>query len=124
MVVMVIRGLVNIIATLAMPVTYYPYDVSFGLLIDPLGTIYFPAEAVGVLTAQAQMVVTNTDTALATFRTIITSMFAVSYVWLGALTTFAVKAVKPEFSTAKCIAISAVSVTVTLVALAFFLFVV
>ena len=124
MVVMVIRGLVNIIATFAMPVTYYPYDVSFGLLIDPLGTIYFPAEAVGVLTAQAQMVVTNTETALATFRTIITSMFAVSYVWLGALTTFAVKAVKPEFSIAKCIAISAVSVTVTLVALAFFLFVV
>lgn len=124
MVVMVIRSLVNIIATLTMPTVFYPFDVSFGLLIDPLGSIYYPTEAIGTLTAQAQNLVISSDAGLAIFRNIITGMFAVSYVWLGALTTFAVKAVKPEFSTVKCVAISAVSVAVTLLALAFFLFVV
>jgi hypothetical protein len=124
MVVMVIRGAVNIIATLAMPVIYYPFDVSFGLLINPLGTIYYPMEAVGALTAQAQTIVVNSDAALSIFNNIISGMFVVSYVWLGAMTTFAVKAVKPEFSFSKCIAMAAVSVGVTLLALAFFLFVV
>jgi len=124
MVVMVIRGAVNIVATLTMPVTYYPYDVSFGLLIDPLGTIYYPMEAVGVLTAQAQTIVTNSNAALAIFKNLIMGMFILSYVWLGAMTTFVVKAVKPEFSISKCIAMAAVSVGVTLLALAFFLFVV
>ena len=107
-----------------MPTVFYPFDVSFGLLIDPLGSIYYPTEAIGTLTAQAQNLVISSDAGLAIFRNIITGMFAVSYVWLGALTTFAVKAVKPEFSTVKCVAISAVSVAVTLLALAFFLFVV
>ena len=124
MVVMAIRGAVNILATLAMPVIYYPYDVSFGLLINPLGTIYYPMDAVGALTVQAQNVVLNADAALSIFNNIISGMFVVSYVWLGAMATFVVKAVKPEFSFSKCVAIAAVSVAVTLVALAFFLFVV
>jgi hypothetical protein len=124
MVVMVIRAAVNILATLAMPVIYYPYDVSFGLLINPLGTIYYPMDAVGALTVQSQNVVLNADAALSIFNNIISGMFVVSYVWLGAMATFVVKAVKPEFSFSKCIAIAAVSVAVTLVALAFFLFVV
>jgi hypothetical protein len=124
MIVMVVRSLVNIVATLTMPVVYYPYDVSFGLLIDPLGVIYFPPEAIGALNAQAQALMLNADAGLAIFKNIVSTMFVVSYVWLGAMTTFAVKAIKPEFSLVKCIAIATVSVAVTLVALAFFLFVV
>ena len=41
-------------------------------------------------------------------------MFAISYVWLGALCTIIVGTLKPEFSMTKRIAISAVSVAVTI----------
>ena len=40
-------------------------------------------------------------------------MFAVSYVWLGALSTIIVGTLKPEFSMPKRIIIAAVAVAVT-----------
>jgi len=44
-------------------------------------------------------------------------MFFVSYVWLGALGTVVVGTLKPEFSMLKRVAISAVSVAVTVLLL-------
>jgi MFS-type transporter involved in bile tolerance (Atg22 family) len=46
-------------------------------------------------------------------------MFAVSYVWLGALGAFVIGALKPEFSTVKRIAISAISLAIVVLLLIF-----
>ncbi len=117
MIVMVIRAIVNLAATLALPVTYYPYDVSFGTLFDPFVTLYYPTEALNTLTMQAQSSIAAITASTAIFRGIVAAMFAVSYVWLGGLGAIIIKTLKPEFTTVKCIAIAAVSVAVTLLAL-------
>lgn len=140
--VMVIRAAVNIIATVTIPSIYYPFDVSFGTLFDPLGALYYPANAVSALLPQAQASLAAIDASLFAFRGIITAIFVASYVWLVAMGTFAIKALKsepspmqssdpsvsptaetvvtelsPAFSTLKCLLISVASVGITMIVL-------
>ncbi len=117
MIVMVIRALINIAATAAMPTVYYPFDISFGTLFDPFVTLYYPTEAIGTLMAQSQATILGIEASLTAFKTIITAMFVVSYVWLGALGALIVKTLKPEFTALKSITIAAVSIGVTILAL-------
>ncbi|MDR0373315.1 MAG: hypothetical protein LBI79_07165 [Nitrososphaerota archaeon] len=117
--VMVIRAAVSLVATAAMSVIYCPFDITFGLVIDPLVTLYYPVDAIPSLLPQSQASVVAMDASLAVFRGIITAMFVASYVWLGVLGTFAVKELKPEFSTIKCCIITGASVGITLLVLWF-----
>ncbi|MDR1993377.1 MAG: hypothetical protein LBQ98_07800 [Nitrososphaerota archaeon] len=117
MVVMVIRAVVSIAASAVLSVIYYPFDISFGTIFDPLAMLYYPAEAVSSLLPQSQVSIVAIDAMLSVFSGIITIMFAVSYAWLGALGTFVIKELKPEFSTIKCAVIAAVSVCITLLLL-------
>ena len=139
MMVMVIRAAISVIATVAMPSLYYPFDVSFGTLFDPLGVLYYPASAIPALLPQSQVSLAAIDASLVVFRGIITTVFVASYVWLVALGAFAIKAIKAqppitqsatpseslttanaaqvsdsEFSTIKAVLISALSVAITL----------
>ncbi|HEX7482278.1 MAG TPA: hypothetical protein VF350_02275, partial [Candidatus Bathyarchaeia archaeon] len=59
------------------------------------------------------------ETITAVFRSITFATLVVSYVWLGALCAIILKALKPEFSLLKRIAISAVPVGVTIAVLLF-----
>ena len=146
MMVMVIRAAIGVIATATMPTVYYPFDVSFGTLFDPLGALYYPANAVSALLPQSQASLAAIDASLGVFRGIITVMFVASYVWLIALGAFVIKAIKAQpviiqptepsqtpivvndskglnqdLSTIKCLIISAISVGITLLVLWFIL---
>jgi hypothetical protein len=83
-------------------------------------SLYYPA-TIGTLTAQSISQLAIIDASAATFKAILTGMFLVSYVWLGGLAALAVKELKPEFSTMKCLVIAAVSVGVTILALWLFI---
>jgi hypothetical protein len=117
MFVMVIRAAVNLVAALASPVAYYPFDISLGVRFDAYGSVFYPPEAVGVLSAQSQAAFSNIDSMTSTFRFVTSAIFIVAYVWLGALGTIIVGTLKPEFSMMKRIAISAVSIAVTILLL-------
>ena len=119
MFIMVIRALVNLAATLTLPAIYYPYDLSLGVRFDPYAALYFPSEALTTLSAQAHGIFNNIDAATFPFRTIVSTMFIVSYVWLGAAGTMVIGALKPEFSTVKRIALSAVSLAIVVLLLIF-----
>lgn len=119
--VMVIRAIVNIAATATMPGVFYPYDVALGLGYNNFMTVSYPLGTIGNLTAQSASNLANINTSLETFRGIITGMFAVSYVWLGGLCTLALKELKPEFSTIKCLSIAALSIGVTIITLWLFI---
>jgi len=119
MIVMVIRGLVNIGATFTMPTIYYPFDLSLGVRFDPYAALYFPPEALSTLPAASQAIFHNIDSSTLIFRTVVSGMFAVSYVWLGVLGSFVIGALKPEFSTVKRIAISAISLAIVVLLLIF-----
>lgn len=121
LVVMTIRAAVNIIATLALPPVYYTFDMTPGVLINPLGAIYYPPEAVDILFASSQAAFDVINAATAAFMTVVTAMFAVSYVWLGALVIFVIGAVKPEFSLIKRISMTVVSIAVTILVLLLFI---
>ena len=118
--VMVVRSLVNIIAALTLPVSYYPYDVQLGLGYDSFMAVSYP-NTIGTLTSQSINSLASISTSLEAFRAIVSGMFLVSYVWLGGLAALALKELKPEFSTPKCLVFSAVSVAVTLLVLWFFI---
>jgi len=115
--VMVIRGLINLIAALALPASYYPYDLSLGVRFDAYGAVFYPPEAVSALTAMSQSAFNLIDSATATFRYVVEAMFIVSYIWLGALGTVVIGELKPELSMIKRIVIAAVSVGVTILLL-------
>lgn len=121
-VVMVVRAVVNIAATATLPNMYFPYDAALSIIYDSFGALYYPVQyALPVVASAAQM--SSITASMATFKAIITGMFIVSYVWLGALMGIAVKEMKPEFSFAKCLMIAALSVAVTILVLWFFSFV-
>ena len=111
--IMIIRAAVNLVAALASPVVYYPFDLSLGVRFDNYGTVFYPPEAIGVLTSQSQAAFHTIDAATSSLRFVTSAMFLVSYVWLGALGTIVIGTLKPEFSLIKRIAISAVSILVT-----------
>jgi hypothetical protein len=119
MIIMVIRALVNLAATLTLPTIYYPYDLSLGARFDPYAALYYPADALGTLPAMSHTIFNNIDSATQTFRDIVSGMFIISYVWLGAVVTFAIGELKPEFSTIKKIALSAGSIAIVILLLIF-----
>jgi hypothetical protein len=119
MFVMVIRGLVNLGATFTMPTVYYPFDLSLGVRFDPYAALYFPQEALRTLPAASTAIFNNIDAATATFRTLVSGMFIVSYVWLGALGVIVIGELKPEFSMIKRIVLSAVSLAIVVLLLTF-----
>ena len=119
MMVMVIRALVNLAATLTLPAVYYPFDLSLGVRFDPYAALYFPPEALGTLPAMSHTIFNSIDAATLPFRTIVSGMFIVSYIWLGAVGAMVIGALKPEFTTAKRIAISAIVIVVTILVLLF-----
>jgi len=118
--VMVIRSLVNVIAALTLPVSYYPYDVQLGLGYDSFMAVSY-STTIGTLTSQSISSLASISASLEVFRAILGGMFLVSYVWLGGLAALALKELKPEFSTMKCLVFSTVSVAVTLLVLWFFI---
>jgi len=115
--VLVIRALVNLVAAATLPTLYYPFDLSLGVRFDAYGAIFYPPEAIGTLTAQSQALFNSINSATAAFRFVTSAVFAVGYVWLGALGTVIVGTLKPEFSMIKRIVISAVSIAITLLLL-------
>jgi hypothetical protein len=119
MVIMVIRALVNLAATLTLPTVYYPYDLSLGARFDPYAALYYPADALGTLPTISHTIFNNIDSATQAFRDIVSGMFIVSYVWLGAVVAFAIGELKPEFSTIKKIALSAGSIAIVILLLVF-----
>lgn len=119
MIVMVIRALVNLTAALTLPAIYYPFDLSLGIRFDPNAALYYPAEALRTLPIQSQAIFNSIDVATLPFRTIVSGMFVVSYVWLGALGAMVIGALKPEFSMVKRIALSAVSLAIVILLLIF-----
>lgn len=121
LIVLVIRAIVNIAATAIIPAVFYPYDVALGLGYNSFMTVSYPAGTLGNLTAQSASILASIDASLEIFRGIIIGMFVVSYVWLGALCTIALKEIKPEVSTVKCLSIAAVAVGVTILTLWLFI---
>lgn len=119
-VVMVIRAIVNIAATATLPNMYFPYDAALGVIYDTFGSLYYPSQYVLPIAASAAQM-SSITASMATFKTIITAMFIISYVWLGALMGIAVKEMKPEFSFAKCLMIAALSVAITILILWLFI---
>ena len=67
----------------------------------------------------SQAIFNNIDSATLAFRTIVSGMFIVSYVWLGAVGAMVIGALKPEFSIIKRIALSAVSLAIVILLLIF-----
>jgi hypothetical protein len=119
LVVMDIRALVNFVATFALPTVYYPFDLALGVRFDPYAVLYYPVEALKTLPAVSTTIFNSIDAATLTFRTIVSGMFIVSYVWLGAIGAIVVGEVKPEFSMVKRIALSAVSLAIVILLLIF-----
>ncbi len=117
--IMVIRAAVNLAATLILPTVYYPFDLSLGARFDPFAALYYPSDALGTLPAMSHAIFNNIDSSTMAFRDIVSGMFIVSYVWLGAVVALAIGALKPEFSTIKRIAISAGSIAIVILLLIF-----
>jgi hypothetical protein len=117
--IMVIRAAVNLVATLIMPTVYYPYDLSLGARFDPFAALYYPADALGTLPAATHAIFNSIDASTMAFRDIVSGMFIVSYVWLGAVVAIAIGELKPEFSNIKKIAISAGSIAIVILLLIF-----
>jgi hypothetical protein len=117
MTVLVIRAIVNLAAALTLPVVYYPFDLSLGATFNPFSALYYPIQAISPLFATSQAIFHSIDAATSPFRTIVSGMFVVSYVWLGALGTFVIGELKPKFTTVKRIAISAIVIVATILVL-------
>jgi hypothetical protein len=111
--VMVIRQAVNLVAAAALPVLYYPYDVTLGVRFNIFGATTYSGAA-SSLTTQSQAILKSINSATAGFGDVVLVLFAISYLWLVALCTIMVGTLKPEFSVAKRFTIALVSVGVTL----------
>ena len=119
LVVMAIRALVNLAATLTLPAVYYPFDLSVGLGFTPYEAIAYSSQTIGIAFADSQAAFNNIESVTAVFRSITFATLIVSYVWLGGLCTIILKTLKPEFSLLKRLAISAIAIGVTIVVLLF-----
>ena len=117
--IMVVRSVVNLAATLTLPAVYYPFDLSLGVRFDPYAALYYPVEALRSLPAASTAIFNHIDSATYAFRTIVFSMFVVSYVWLGGVVSMVIGALKPEFSSAKRIGLSATSLAIVVLLLVF-----
>lgn len=120
LVVMVVRALVNLIATLTLPALYYPYDAALGVVYDTFGSLNYPA-ALTLPVAQSAAAITSISASMEAFKAILTGMFIVTYIWLAGLAALIVKELQPTYTTMKCLLIAAVSVGVTLLVLFLFI---
>jgi hypothetical protein len=128
---MVVREIINLLASLAMPMVYMPYDVTSGAAAnlsglpfpsDAIGkAIYYPAAALGRLTPASQTAANLIMSQTSYLGIIALLTLVISYVWLGFLVSKAVAAIKPEFSLAKKVGISVGAVLITIVVLLFLL---
>ena len=59
--VMVIRAIINLIATLALPAVYYPFDLSGGVGFTPYGTLAYPPQFIGMAFADTQAAFSNAE---------------------------------------------------------------
>lgn len=114
--ILVIREAADLVAAATLPVLHYPYDVSLGVRFNTLGATYYPIGASN-LTSQSQAILNHINSATAGFQTAILVIFAVAYLWLGALCTMIIGTLKPELSMPKRIVISGVSIAITLLLL-------
>jgi len=119
--VMVIRGLVNLVGTFTLPELYVPFDMTLGIRFNAFGVFYYPSEAVTTLFAQTQTAFSTFESATSTFMALTSAIFLISYIWLAGLCTLIVGELKPEFSLIKRIAMSSVSVAATILVLLFIL---
>ena len=119
MFVMVIRAVVNIVATGTMQNAYYPFDLSMGVRFDQFAALYFPPEAVNSLFAFSQSAFQTINSSNAVFSGIVSVMAFVSYIWLGAMSVIVLGELKPEFTQLKRMAFSAVGLAITILLLLF-----
>ena len=119
--VLVVRAVLNLVATAALPAVYYPFDLSTGLAFTWYGSIAYPPMAAEGLSATAMTAFSSIEASTATFNAITLFLFVATYVWLGILCVFVVDAIKPELSLTKKILASALGVIVTLFVLIFLL---
>ena len=119
LVVMVVRSLINLVATLALPAVYYPFDLSGGVGFTPYGTLAFPPQFIGLAFADTQTAFHTAESLTAEFRAINIGTLALGYVWLGALCAIILGEVRPEFSLMKRLALSAIAIGITIAVLIF-----
>ncbi len=119
LIVMVIRAAISLIATVALPMIYYPYELWTGIGFTPYGVLTYPSQAVSILPIDAQNAYASMEAASEVFNYISIGIFAISYVWLGALMTISLAEIKPEYSLPKRIAISCIAIGVTILVLLF-----
>ncbi len=117
--VMVFRAIINLVATLALPVVYYPFDLSGGVGFTPYGTLAYPPQYIGITFADTQAAFSNIEALTSTFRAINVGSAALAYVWLGALVAIILGTLKPEFSLTKRLALSALAIGITILVLIF-----
>jgi hypothetical protein len=115
--VLLIRAIINLIATVTLPTIYYTFDTWPGLSLTPYGTIFYPAGYDSPLFAASQAALATTNAALQLFASITVVIFFVSYVWIATLATIVIGTLKPDFSPIKRIGIAAISVGVTVLLL-------
>jgi len=117
--VMVIRATINLVATLALPVVYYPFDLSGGVGFTPYGTLAYPSLYIGITFAETQAAFSNIEALTSIFRGINVGSTAFAYIWLGALVAIILGTLKPEFSLFKRLALSALAIGITILVLIF-----
>lgn len=117
--VMVIRAIINLIATLALPAVFYPFDLSGGVGFTPYGTLAYPPQFIGMSFADTQAAFSNAEALTATFRAINVGTLVLGYVWLGALGAVILGTLKPEFSMVKRVALTAIAIGITILVLIF-----
>lgn len=115
--VLVIRALINLVATATFPTVYYTFDAWPGLSLTPYGTIFYPTGLETTLFAQSQVSLATIASQTEIFASVTVSIFFLSYVWIASLAAIAIGTLKPDFSILKRIAIAAVSVGVTVLLL-------
>ncbi len=97
LIIVAIQAVVNVAATQALPIIHSPIELQVGL----------PVEADAINAAIASMTATYT---------LITGVVQLAvYIWIVALGVFVVRAVQPEFTTAKCVLTSAAALIVTII---------
>jgi len=110
--IMVIRGIVNVIAAIALPSIYTTFDSLPGYSLTPYGALFYPTQLSGSLFAQSQVIVASNAALTATFFWITTVIFFISYIWLAILEVIIIGEFKPEIALPKRIGISMVTIVI------------
>ena len=117
---MVIRALVNLIATLTLPALYYPYDAALGVVYDTFGSLNYPAALtlpVAAISSSHKQHQSIDGSLQGNPNRHVHSILHLA----SRLSALIVKELKPKYTTMKCLLIAAVSVGVTLLVLFLFI---